>query len=1163
MRGIAGLLGTERQVFFDPSGRRGRRLTGIGAALAFTLVLLSFLFFLSLLAAPFLPAVGDLKTTRARTAILPDLPDHEDRLSRYLLQQAKQQLFREITKRKHQTSVGYRGETVVAAFYSVWRVAGLSSLNEAREDLTHLFPEWLHLNPSGTGFTTRDWDPTLNIKNLEVVRICREEKIKILPVINNAEGGEFRPERVSRLLRSPKNRTKLIADLRDFVLKEQFHGINIDFENLYRKDYDLLVLFMQELSAEFRKHDLLVTIDVELNRPEIPIRQLAEQADFVIPMAYDEHYSGGEPGPIASAPWLYNSLREFAEHVPPEKTVLGIACYAYDWPEHGPAEALSFQTALHRAHEHLPEHNRSSFIRFDPDALNPYFRYIDEDGKERTVWFLDASTAFNQMRVGREFGFRGTALWVLGAEDPAIWHVLRKPESESPDGIDVVRFPHRVEYEGDGEILYVASMPADGHRTITMDPNTSLITDVRYEDFPSSYVIKRSGYREKFVALTFDDGPHPKYTKKILDLLKFYGVKGTFFVIGQNAERYPDLIQRAYAEGHLIGNHTFTHPNMSRVNEQRARLELNTTQRSIQSLLKRSTVLFRPPYHADAEPETSEEVDPLLIASDLGYVTVGELIDPQDWNLYRKLKTGETVPRSSADLLESILYQLGRKKGNVILLHDGGGERRITVETLAILIPLLKERGYTFGTVADLLDQRRDDLMPTLRDQDRMIIGYDRFVFEVLFFGELILGGLFILAVVLGIGRVLIVLLLALLALIRDLRHPSPIMTAATGPTVTVLVAAYNEGKVIARTMESLMKSRYAIKELIVIDDGSTDDTLSVARQALARIEGPKSKKRRIRILHQENAGKSAALNHGIEYATGDVLVCLDADTIAAPDAIGRLVAHFSDERVGGVAGNIKVGNRNNLLTKWQAIEYITSQNLDRRAGDLVNAVTVIPGALGAWRASAVREAGGFVTDTLAEDMDLTWRLRRAGYRMVNEGDAIGYTEVPDTYRSFIKQRMRWSFGSLQCLYKHRSALFRYGWFGRFALPSLWIFQFLFQVIAPLVDIQILFLAARFLNAYIASGLHQQDWQPLHAATADLLQFGFLYLLLFAVELLGAIIAFRLDRERLRALWSLPLQRILYRQILYLVIYHSLWKALSGMKQSWNKLQRRGNVQAA
>jgi cellulose synthase/poly-beta-1,6-N-acetylglucosamine synthase-like glycosyltransferase len=453
--------------------------------------------------------------------------------------------------------------------------------------------------------------------------------------------------------------------------------------------------------------------------------------------------------------------------------------------------------------------------------------------------------------------------------------------------------------------------------------------------------------------------------------------------------------------------------------------------------------------------------------------------------------------------------------------------------------------------------------MPALRDQDRMIIGYDRFVFEVLFLGELLLGGLFILAVVLGIGRVLIVLLLALLALIRDLRHPIPIIAATNGPTVTVLVAAYNEGKVIARTMESIMKSRYAIKELIVIDDGSTDDTLSVARQALARIEGAKSKKRRIRIIHQQNAGKSAALNHGIEYATGDVLVCLDADTIAAPDAIGRLVAHFSDERVGGVAGNIKVGNRSNLLTKWQAIEYITSQNLDRRAGDLVNAVTVIPGALGAWRASAVREAGGFVTDTLAEDMDLTWRLRRAGYRMVNEGDAIGYTEAPDTYRAFIKQRMRWSFGSLQCLYKHHSALFRYGWFGRFALPSLWIFQFLFQVIAPLVDIQILFLAARFLNAYIASGLLQQDWQPLHAVTQDLLQFGFLYLLLFAVELLGAVIAFRLDRERLRALWSLPLQRILYRQILYLVIYHSLWKALSGMKQSWNKLQRRGNVQAA
>lgn len=1144
-----------RQVFFDPSGRRSRHVTSIGAGLASVLILLSVLFFLSLLAVPFLPGLHGLKETSKRSTVLLSLPDHEDRLGRFLLHQSKTQLFDEISHKKERRTRPVQEERVVGAFYALWRTTGLNSLHEVRSQLTHLFPEWLHINADGT-LTTIDWDPSINVRNREVVRICREDEIAILPVLNNAQNGKFDPHRVSLLLHSAPRRAKLIAAVRDFLIEEKFQGINLDFENLQASDYAGYVAFVKELSADFHKHKLLVSVDLEVNVDALPIGEIAAEADFVIPMAYDEHFYGGDAGPIASAPWLYQTLKRFSDRVPANKIVLGLAGYAYDWPEKGTGESLSYQLALHRAKQYGSGSDEKSIIHYDPDALNPWFHYVDEKGVGHNVWFLDALSTWNQLRVSRDFGFRGSALWVLGSEDPGVWTVLANPDMTAEDAQEKladIHFPYRIEYEGEGEILEVMTLPADGKRTVQIDPDTGLVTDLSYEAFPSSYTIKRAGYQKNFIALTFDDGPHEEFTGKILDVLKEHNVKATFFLIGQNAERYPGLVERIVSEGHVIGNHTFTHPNIARVNEQRARLELNTTQRSIQSLLKRSTLLFRPPYNADAEPETAEEVDPLLTASELGYVTVGELIDPQDWNLTRKTQSGETIARQPSDLLDSIYHQLQKKNGNIVLLHDGGGDRTITVETLERLIPALQKRGYRFGTVAELMGQKPEDVMPPLRKEDRVIIGYDRVVFEVLFAGEMIIGVLFITAVTLGIGRVLLILLLALLAAIK---RNGQTFSSTYRPSVTVLVAAYNEEEVITGTVDSILRSDYPIDQVIVIDDGSKDRTFDVLKAAFGH-------NRRVKLMTQENGGKSAALNNGIHHAKGDVLICIDADTLLAPDAIEKMVRHFEDPLTGAVAGNIKVGNRLNVLTKWQAIEYITSQNLDRRAYDLLNTVTVVPGALGAWRREAIVQCGGYLTDTLAEDMDLTWRLRRQGYRIVNETEALGWTEAPDTFKGFFKQRMRWAFGTLQCLYKHRDALLHFGWFGWFALPSLWIFQILFQVVAPLVDIQVFFMAGRFLDAWLSSGLYQQDWQPLRTAAADLSRYGLLYSLLFVVELGGSLLAFRMDREKLGLLWWTFWQRFVYRQIIYAVIYYSLWRALSGMRQGWNKVQRKGTAQTS
>jgi cellulose synthase/poly-beta-1,6-N-acetylglucosamine synthase-like glycosyltransferase len=263
---------------------------------------------------------------------------------------------------------------------------------------------------------------------------------------------------------------------------------------------------------------------------------------------------------------------------------------------------------------------------------------------------------------------------------------------------------------------------------------------------------------------------------------------------------------------------------------------------------------------------------------------------------------------------------------------------------------------------------------------------------------------------------------------------------------------------------------------------------------------------------------------------------------------------------VGAVAGNVKVGNRINVWTRWQALEYITSQNLDRRAYALLDAITVVPGAVGAWRRSAVAEVGGFQTDTLAEDMDLTWRLRRAGWRITNETGAHGFTEAPDSLETLYRQRFRWSFGTLQCLWKHRAALGRVGWFGRLALPTLWVFQIAFPILSPIIDLQVLVTLAGFVQSWLTRALLTQDWQPLPNAVDSLSTVGFLYVFFFLLELFGASIAIALEHERKRLLWWLFWQRFVYRQVMYAVVWRAVRTAITGRYADWGKLERKNTA---
>jgi len=1152
----------EGPIFHDATQRRWRfiKASALGGSLLVTVMLLVFIS--SLRTTLDLPGIPGITAAEVRASLRRLIPRRQTRIAQFLAGRARGRLLDAVAKdrrvRARKAAVPpIKSPQIVAAFYAPWQETGLYSLRYNAQAMTHVLPSWVHLRADGQGLDLRDWDPDTVPHNRDVLNIAHTNNLNVVPVFSNAQisltgAGEFDPVRAHTMLTSSVFSNRVIIDLRRWCLENHFQGINVDFENLRPEDYALMPSFLERMKQSFAPAGLVVSADLEAKRPDL-WRSVAAICDFVVVMAYDEHSETSAPGPIASIGWYRKVLDDAAKVIPREKLVVGLANYAYDWQAGREwAEPTTYQGALLQAQKAANGEKPEDIIDFDETALNPTYNYRDDEGKDHEVWFLDAITAANQWALAQSYGIRGCAVWVLGSNDPSIWTFIDRRRLNRPPPwhqLETIEFPYYVEFSGDGEIAHVQRTPTKGSRSMEIDRGTDLAIDEDYHMFPTSFVISRSGYKEKMLSLTIDDGPASPYTAQMLDELKRYDVKATFFLIGQNAERYPGLVRRIWAEGHEVGNHTFTHPNIGAMTIERAKLELNATQRVFQSLLHRSTLLFRPPYNADAEPTSAEEVEPIRLASALNYITVLEFIDPQDWNTVERDAQGNLRGRTAEEMLQTVKMQLRTEKGSCILLHDGGGDRRETVRLIPMLITELRKEGYTFVPVSTLIDSTRDRINPPVGAADTLLLANDRIVFETFYLSELFLGIAFITAIILGAARVIFVTALALAAKWRE-NHE--LFDETYRPSVSVVIAAYNEEKVIAKTIRAVLRNRYETLEVIVVDDGSADDTSGEVTRHFAKHDN-------VKLLRQENAGKASALNRGIGTATGDIIIALDADTVFTKDTISLLVRHFADPIVGAVAGNVKVGNRVNALTYWQSIEYVTSQNLDRRAYATINSVTVVPGAVGAWRREAILQAGGYTGDTMAEDMDLTWRIRRIGWRIDTESAAIGYTEAPDSFGALFRQRFRWAFGTLQCLWKHRRAMGRYGYFGRVMLPALWLFQVFFQVLSPLVDVQILWGIGNVAHAYTRAHL-RGDWQPLPNALASLYLIVFMYLFFFAIELVGSLVAYILDRENPKVLVWLFWQRFVYRQLMYAVLLRSVKTALSGMRTGWGKLERKGTV---
>lgn len=638
------------------------------------------------------------------------------------------------------------------------------------------------------------------------------------------------------------------------------------------------------------------------------------------------------------------------------------------------------------------------------------------------------------------------------------------------------------------------------------------VIDARDEAAPKALTIP-----DRRLVLTFDDGPDPVWTPKVLDQLKQYDAHAVFFVTGTMSSRHPELVERMVREGHEVGLHTFNHPDLSYQSTARIAWELSQNQLALAGAAGIHTSLFRPPYSSFSDALDNKSWPVTQYIGSRGYITVFNNTDSEDWK------------RPGADAIIKRATPKGTS-GSIVLMHDSGGDRSQTVAALGRFLPQMKERGYRFTNLTEALDAPSAHTKvtgPELWKGTAFVsaVAFSEHTTEFLVVGLAVIG-------VLVIARFGLMLILSF-AHARKVRRRG----FSWGPEVTrpvsVLVPAYNERECIANTVRSLTASDHPI-EVIVIDDGSTDGTAGIVESL--RLPG-------VRVVRQPNSGKPAALNRGIRNARYDIVVMMDGDTVFEPSTVRELIQPFGDPRVGAVAGNAKVGNRDSLIGAWQHIEYVMGFNLDRRMYDLLGCMPTIPGAVGAFRRQALDRVGGMSEDTLAEDTDITMAIHRDGWRVVYAERARAWTEAPETVQQLWSQRYRWSYGTMQAIWKHRGALLDRGpsgRFGRVGLPLVSLFMVLAPLLAPLIDVFLLY------------GLVFGPTQKTIAAWLGVL----------AVQAVCAAYAFRLDRERMLHLISLPLQQLLYRQLMYVVLLQSWITALTGGRLRWQKLRRTGAVEA-
>ncbi|MGN6207168.1 glycosyltransferase [Asticcacaulis sp.] len=1129
----------QKPIFYDPTGRR-KKASFLGVV---SLIVMAVILFVGLVA----------------SILMVPVPEGLDLHMEYPKPSASKMVLNRAAPRHRPLSVrggAARGQQTIAGFYVTGDDASLVSLQKHVNNLDMVIPGLAYVGGTDSRFIyLADDQFTQTIQNAQ-------HRPSVLIMVQNITEGQWQGANTARLLANPAARLKLISQMLDMVSREKAQGVVLDFETLPDQSLRNYLTFVRQARAAFATKGYLLTLTAPVDNPVWNLKAFSGAADKLFLMIYDQHSMVDPAGAIAAQGWFNDRLNQALKSVPTDKAIVCIGNYGYDWYKQPNGQLKADPTTVAEAWRIARESDAP--IQFDTATGNAYFFY-DEEGLHHEVWLLDGVSAWNQLLTIADSNVAGVGLWRLGSEDPAIWQAFSTYQTNALPDLNRLTALGDNQVYGNGEVVHIEDTPQTGRRVVTYD-KARVAQNETYQSLPTPFVVRRTGYKPGRLALTFDDGPDGNWTPQILKILEQEKVPATFFVIGEKAIAHPALLRQMVRDGDDIGNHSYTHPDMSKIPDWQIRFELNSTQRVVEAYTGRSMRLLRAPYFGDAEPTTNDELVPALVAQKLGYTDIGLHVDSEDWT---KPGVDKIIQNTLDGVHDGVASEQSAacktspddcRSGQVILMHDSGGERSQTLKALPVIIRKLKAEGYQFVPVGDLVGLSRDQVMPQLSGQDLLEVRFDVGIFMFMAWMAAALKWLFVIAIVLGIGRALILSGLAIHAEFSNHMQPpgdeKPEEAGAgaafvNNSFVSVLIPAYNEARVIENSVRRVLASVGVALEVIVIDDGSKDETSAIVSQAFAD-------DRRVRLITQANAGKANAVNNGIAASRGDIIIALDADTQFEPETIARLVRWFVRPEIGAVAGNAKVGNRFNWVTKWQAVEYVTSQNLERSALAMFGAMMVVPGAVGAWRRSALAEVGNYPHNTLAEDQDLTIAIQRKGWKVAYDQDAVAWTEAPESFGALMKQRFRWAFGTLQCLWKHRG-IYRTGqpkglaWIG---LPQAWLFQIVFSVISPLIDFA---LVVNIIATLVQ--VSQHGWAQTSGDLGRMLAYWLTFL---AIDALCGGIAYWLEpREKRYPVFWLLSQRFVYRQIMYYVVLKALMSAGRGMYVGWGKLERSGRLDAA
>lgn len=821
--------------------------------------------------------------------------------------------------------------------------------------------------------------------------------------------------------------------------------------------------------------------------------------------------------PVAPAPrgFFRDVVVPVARAIPPDRLVLAPGGFGLHWRTGARAPAM-----LPYADAMLWADRFSATPAFPAETGNTSIDFLDAERRRNQIWLLDAVTLEDQLRELP--ALQNIAVWPIGYEDPAVWKVL----SRSPEAIVApIDLANQVAQLGFGPFVTDIVPGQTGHRTVNRDA-TGAVVAVSYPQLPLPAQLHRQGAVTKgTLAMTFSGLPNPDALAPLLTGLAARGVHATFFLTFADLLDRPDAVAAIARAGNGFGASMRPASEDWPGAEPFRALVLNAQSLLLSESAGLGTAFVRDPAGRLTDPATTQDLARLTRLKGQAYLPVA---------------SGLAVPGADSDLAQRLdLVRQGAIAGDNPILDiglSGAGGQGAEVWALDLIDALVQE-GFSFVPLSALADSAKplDALPAALPTSAR-----DSTSFAVMRFFQDNLAIMFIAMLSLDASRSFIYMALAFFR--RKKADFDPTWT----PEVTVLVPAYNEETVIDRCLESLIASDYPHMRIVVIDDGSSDHTAKV----VARHWGDDP---RITLLHEENHGKWHAENFALGRIDTPIFIGVDADTVVRPDAISWLVQQFRDPTVGAVAGFVEVGNRTSFLTRCQALEYIVSQAIGRRAFEVFNGILVVPGALGGWRTEAVRKAGLYSSSTITEDADLTVAVHRAGYKVRFEDRARAFTEVPVTVGALIRQRIRWALGMLQTSWKHRHTIREGRSVGFISIiDAIWI-SFLSSLTAPFVDLLLIALVIKASFILATVGLAAID---LMTVVAVIGYFG-----LVIVDIILASAAFLIERRRDAWLVALvPLLRFGYRQIMVYAALNALWRALTGRLYGWNKLARLGTV---